>query len=158
MKKPLLASLLLIFYAFPYQSGQTRLSEVEVFQAFGQLDRERDLLLAVARLEQHEVRHQLQEAAGLEQRGGGDAAHGEFLRPIQEIAAADGGLSTVMSVNNSPDCAALLAYGSAEQKERWLKPLARGEMLGAFCLTEPQAGSDLNLLTARAEPVARHAP
>jgi hypothetical protein len=56
-----------------------------------------------------------------------------------------------MSVNNSPDCAALLAYGSAEQKEKWLKPLARGEILGAFCLTEPQAGSDASNLRTRAE-------
>jgi alkylation response protein AidB-like acyl-CoA dehydrogenase len=70
---------------------------------------------------------------------------------LEEIAAADGGLSTVMSVNNSPDCAALLAYGSPEQKERWLKPLARGEVLGAFCLTEPQAGSDASNLRTRAE-------
>src|SRR4030081_1038628 len=56
-----------------------------------------------------------------------------------------------MSVNNSPDCAALLAYGSPEQKERWLKPLAKGEILGAFCLTEPQAGSDASNLKTRAE-------
>ena len=56
-----------------------------------------------------------------------------------------------MSVNNSPDCAALLAYGSPEQKERWLKPLAKGEVLGAFCLTEPQAGSDASNLRTRAE-------
>jgi len=68
-----------------------------------------------------------------------------------QIAAADGGLSTVMSVNNSPDCAALLAYGSPEQKERWLKPLAKGEVLGAFCLTEPHAGSDASNLKTRAE-------
>jgi alkylation response protein AidB-like acyl-CoA dehydrogenase len=70
---------------------------------------------------------------------------------LEEIAAADGGLSTVMGVNNSPDCAALFAYGSTEQKERWLKPLARGEILGAFCLTEPQAGSDASNLRTRAE-------
>src|SRR4029453_11090471 len=69
----------------------------------------------------------------------------------ERIAAADGGLSTVMSVNTSPDCAALLAYGSAEQKEKWLKPLAKGEILGAFCLTEPQAGSDASNLRTRAE-------
>src|SRR5262249_60857175 len=73
-----------------------------------------------------------------------------YVLALEEIAAADGGLSTVMSVNNSPDCAALLAYGSTEQKERWLKPLARGEILGAFCLTEPQAGSDASNLRTRA--------
>src|SRR6478735_6825825 len=74
-----------------------------------------------------------------------------YVIALEEIAAADGGLSTVMSVNNSPDCAALLAYGSTEQKQRWLKPLARGEVLGAFCLTEPQAGSDASNLKTRAE-------
>jgi len=73
-----------------------------------------------------------------------------YVLALEEIAAADGGLSTVMSVNNSPDCAALLAYGSSEQKEKWLKPLARGEILGAFCLTEPQAGSDASNLRTRA--------
>ena len=65
--------------------------------------------------------------------GGAGADMVAYVLALEEIAAADGGLSTVMSVNNSPDCAALLAYGSAEQKERWLKPLARGEILGAFC-------------------------
>jgi butyryl-CoA dehydrogenase len=82
--------------------------------------------------------------------GGAEAGMVAYVLALEEIAAADGGLSTVMSVNNSPDCAALLAYGSAEQKEQWLKPLARGEMLGAFCLTEPQAGSDASNLKTRA--------
>lgn len=83
--------------------------------------------------------------------GGAGADMVSYVVALEEIAAADGGLSTVMSVNNSPDCAALLAYGSAEQKDRWLKPLARGEILGAFCLTEPQAGSDASNLRTRAE-------
>ena len=83
--------------------------------------------------------------------GGAGAGMISYVLALEEIAAADGGLSTVMSVNNSPDCAALLAYGSTEQKEKWLKPLARGEMLGAFCLTEPQAGSDASNLKMRAE-------
>src|SRR6266851_9198650 len=83
--------------------------------------------------------------------GGSGADMVSYVVALEEIAAADGGLSTVMSVNNSPDCAALLAYGSPEQKERWLKPLARGEVLGAFCLTEPQAGSDASNLKTRAE-------
>ena len=55
-----------------------------------------------------------------------------------------------MSVNNSPVCAALLRYGTPAQKERYLKPLARGEWIGAFCLTEPQAGSDASALKTRA--------
>jgi alkylation response protein AidB-like acyl-CoA dehydrogenase len=82
--------------------------------------------------------------------GGAGADMVSYVLALEEIAAADGGLSTVMSVNNSPDCAALLSYGSDEQKEKWLKPLARGEMLGAFCLTEPQAGSDASNLKTRA--------
>jgi butyryl-CoA dehydrogenase len=83
--------------------------------------------------------------------GGAGATMVSYVLALEEIAAADGGLSTVMSVNNSPDCAALLAYGSPEQKEKWLKPLAKGAILGAFCLTEPQAGSDASNLRTRAE-------
>ncbi|HEY4166171.1 MAG TPA: acyl-CoA dehydrogenase family protein [Reyranella sp.] len=82
--------------------------------------------------------------------GGAGADMVSYVLALEEIAAADGGLSTVMSVNNSPDCAALLTYGSAEQKEKWLKPLAKGEILGAFCLTEPHAGSDASNLKTRA--------
>jgi alkylation response protein AidB-like acyl-CoA dehydrogenase len=82
--------------------------------------------------------------------GGAGADMTSYVLALEEIAAADGGLSTVMSVNNSPDCAALLTYGSPEQKEKWLKPLARGEILGAFCLTEPHAGSDASNLKTRA--------
>ncbi|MBA4177316.1 MAG: acyl-CoA dehydrogenase [Leptothrix sp. (in: Bacteria)] len=61
---------------------------------------------------------------------------------LEEIAAGDGATSTVVSVNNCPVCSILMAYGNAEQNERFLKPLARGEMLGAFCLTEPHVGSE----------------
>ena len=82
--------------------------------------------------------------------GGAGADMVSYVLALEEIAAADGGLSTVMSVNNSPDCAALLTYGSTEQKEKWLKPLAKGEILGAFCLTEPHAGSDASNLKTRA--------
>ena len=61
---------------------------------------------------------------------------------IEEIAAGDGGTSTIISVNNCPVCSIGMASASAAQQERFLRPLARGEMLGAFCLTEPHAGSD----------------
>ena len=61
---------------------------------------------------------------------------------LEEIAAGDGATSTIVSVNNCPVCSILMAWGSEAQKERWLKPLARGEMLGAFCLTEPHVGSE----------------
>ncbi|HEY9108089.1 MAG TPA: acyl-CoA dehydrogenase family protein [Roseateles sp.] len=61
---------------------------------------------------------------------------------LEEIAAGDGGTSTVVSVNNCPVCSILMGFGNAEQKARFLKPLARGDMLGAFCLTEPHVGSE----------------
>jgi len=61
---------------------------------------------------------------------------------LEEIAAGDGGTSTVVSVNNCPVCSILMGFANAGQKERFLKPLARGDMLGAFCLTEPHVGSE----------------
>jgi alkylation response protein AidB-like acyl-CoA dehydrogenase len=70
---------------------------------------------------------------------------------IEEIAAGDGGTSTIISVNNCPVCSIGMAFANDAQKERWLKPLASGQMLGAFALSEPQAGSDASALhtTAR---------
>ncbi|NCW02608.1 MAG: acyl-CoA dehydrogenase, partial [Betaproteobacteria bacterium] len=61
---------------------------------------------------------------------------------LEEIAAGDGATSTIISVNNCPVCSILLAWGNPEQQSQWLKPLASGLMLGAFCLTEPHVGSD----------------
>ncbi|MBT9502547.1 MAG: acyl-CoA dehydrogenase family protein [Burkholderiaceae bacterium] len=61
---------------------------------------------------------------------------------LEEIAAGDGATSTVVSVNNCPVCSILMAWGNEDQKARFLKPLARGDMLGAFCLTEPHVGSE----------------
>ncbi len=69
---------------------------------------------------------------------------------IEEIAAGDGATSTVVSVNNCPVCSILLAWGSEAQKRQWLVPLARGEMLGAFCLTEPHVGSQADGLRTTA--------
>jgi hypothetical protein len=69
---------------------------------------------------------------------------------LEEIAAGDGATSTVVSVNNCPVCSILMAWASEAQKERWLKPLARGEMLGAFCLTEPHVGSQADGLKTTA--------
>jgi alkylation response protein AidB-like acyl-CoA dehydrogenase len=60
---------------------------------------------------------------------------------LEEIAAGDGATSTVVSVNNCPVCSILMAWANDAQKDQWLKPLARGDMLGAFCLTEPHVGS-----------------
>ena len=75
---------------------------------------------------------------------------------LEEIAAGDGGTSTAISVNNCPVCSILLAYGDEQQKRDWLTPLARGEMLGAFCLTEPQAGSDASALRTSAVREGEH--
>ncbi len=61
---------------------------------------------------------------------------------LEEIAAGDGATSTIVSVNNCPVCSILMAYANAEQQARFLMPLARGQMLGAFCLTEPHVGSE----------------
>ncbi|MBN9427611.1 MAG: acyl-CoA dehydrogenase family protein [Burkholderiales bacterium] len=69
---------------------------------------------------------------------------------LEEIAAGDGATSTIISVNNCPVCSILLAWGNEAQKEQWLRPLAAGRMLGAFCLTEPQVGSDASALRTRA--------
>jgi len=61
---------------------------------------------------------------------------------LEEVAAGDGATSTIVSVNNCPVCSILMAFGNADQQQRFLLPLARGEMLGAFCLTEPHVGSE----------------
>jgi alkylation response protein AidB-like acyl-CoA dehydrogenase len=75
---------------------------------------------------------------------------------LEEIAAGDGATSTVVSVNNCPVCSILMAFGNAAQKERFLKPLARGEMLGAFCLTEPHVGSEAGGLKTTARRDGDH--
>jgi butyryl-CoA dehydrogenase len=77
-----------------------------------------------------------------EEWGGSGSGYLAFVLAIEEIAAADGALSTIMSVHNSLATTILLKYGTAEQKETWLRPLSRGKAIGAFALSEPQAGSD----------------
>jgi butyryl-CoA dehydrogenase len=69
---------------------------------------------------------------------------------LEEIAAGDGATSTVVSVNNCPVCSILMSFGSEAQKQQYLVPLARGEMLGAFALTEPHVGSDASALRTTA--------
>ncbi len=76
-----------------------------------------------------------------------------YALALIEIAAGDGAVSTIMSVNNAPVCAILQASASDMLKEKYLKPLAGGQMIGAFALTEPQAGSDAASLQARAKRV-----
>ncbi len=85
-----------------------------------------------------------------EEWGGAGADYVSYVLALGEIAAGDGGVSTIMSVNNSPVGAAILDYGTDTQKERFLKPLARGEIISAFALSEPQAGSDAANIKTRA--------
>jgi len=87
-----------------------------------------------------------------EKYGGAGADHVSYALAMEEIAVGDLGTSTGMSVNNSLVCAGLQAFASEEQKERFLKPLASGGKLGAFCLTEPHTGSDASALRTRAMP------
>jgi butyryl-CoA dehydrogenase len=75
---------------------------------------------------------------------------------LEEIAAGDGATSTIVSVQNSLACGITQKYGSDAQKETWLKPLARGEKLGCFCLTEPHTGSDAAAITTRADRDGDH--
>ncbi|MEA2861618.1 MAG: hypothetical protein QOC72_3657 [Methylobacteriaceae bacterium] len=82
--------------------------------------------------------------------GGSDTGQIAYAMAIEEIAAGDGACSTIMSVHNSVGCAPIHKYGTDEQKERYLKPLASGQWLGAFALTEPQAGSDASNIRMRA--------
>jgi butyryl-CoA dehydrogenase len=69
---------------------------------------------------------------------------------LEEIAAGDGATSTIISVNNCPVCSILMAWASEAQKQQYLTSLARGETLGAFCLTEPHVGSEAAGLTTSA--------
>jgi butyryl-CoA dehydrogenase len=74
-----------------------------------------------------------------------------YALALEEIAAGDGAVSTIMSGHNSVGCMPLVAYGSPAQKEKYLRPMARGEFLSAFCLSEPQSGSDAGAIRTRAE-------
>jgi butyryl-CoA dehydrogenase len=69
---------------------------------------------------------------------------------LEEIAAGDAACATIMSGHNSVGCMPIAMFGTIEQKERFLRPMAQGKMLSAFCLTEPQGGSDAGAMTARA--------
>lgn len=81
---------------------------------------------------------------------GAGADYVSYAVALIEVAAGDGAVSTVMSVHNAPFNAILQRFGSPEQKEAVLRPAARGEFIGAFALTEPQAGSDASAISATA--------
>lgn len=85
-----------------------------------------------------------------EEWGGSGAGSIALAIAVEEIAAADASCSTILSVNNSIACMPIYQYGTPEQKEQFLKPLASGQKLGCFCLTEPGAGSDAGALQTKA--------
>jgi butyryl-CoA dehydrogenase len=82
--------------------------------------------------------------------GGAGLDYVSLALALEEIAAGDGATSTILSVQNSLVCRPILAFGDDAQKERYLKPLASGEKLGCFCLSEPHVGSDAAAITTRA--------
>ncbi|XYJ10538.1 acyl-CoA dehydrogenase family protein [Telluria sp. B2] len=82
--------------------------------------------------------------------GGAGLDYVSLALVLEEIAAGDGGTSTIISVNNCPVCSIAMMYANEAQKERWLRPLAQGELLGAFALTEPHTGSDASALRTTA--------
>jgi alkylation response protein AidB-like acyl-CoA dehydrogenase len=83
--------------------------------------------------------------------GGAGTDYVAYALALEEIAAGDGASSTVMSGHNSVGCMPILNYGTDAQKERYLRPLASGDKLCAFCLTEPHSGSDASALKSKAE-------
>jgi alkylation response protein AidB-like acyl-CoA dehydrogenase len=74
--------------------------------------------------------------------GGGGMDTVSYILAMEEICKVDASCGVVMSVNNSLVCWGLEKYGTEEQKQKYLVPLAKGEVIGAFCLSEPEAGSD----------------
>ncbi len=108
--------------------------------------------------EHHFPREQLQGLAALgcygvavpAEWGGAGLDYLSLALILEEIAAGDGATSTIVSVNNCPVCSILMAWASDAQKDRWLRPLAEGRMLGAFCLTEPHVGSQADGLKTMA--------
>jgi alkylation response protein AidB-like acyl-CoA dehydrogenase len=108
--------------------------------------------------EHHFPKEELQELAALgafgvavpEHLGGAGLDYVSLALVLEEIAAGDGGTSTIISVNNCPVCSIAMMYANDAQKEQWLRPLAQGKMLGAFALTEPHTGSDASALRTTA--------
>jgi butyryl-CoA dehydrogenase len=106
----------------------------------------------------HFPKQELQELAALgafgvavpEHLGGAGLDYVSLALVLEEIAAGDGGTSTIISVNNCPVCSIAMMYANDAQKEQWLRPLAQGKMLGAFALTEPHTGSDASALRTTA--------
>lgn len=88
--------------------------------------------------------------------GGAEMDHLAYVLALIEIAKADASVSTILSVHNSVASLPILYYGTEQQKQTYLIPLAKGEQLGAFCLSEPEAGSDPKAMRCRAEKQSDH--
>ena len=82
--------------------------------------------------------------------GGSEIPYATYAQVVEEIAAGDGSVSTLVSVHNAPTCEILEKFGTAAQKERWLRPMATGKAVGSFGLTESGAGSDASGVRTRA--------
>ena len=88
--------------------------------------------------------------------GGGGMDAISYVLAMEEISKIDASASVVMSVNNSLVCWGLEAFGTEEQKQKYLTKLATGEIIGAFCLSEPEAGSDATSQKTTAEDMGDH--
>lgn len=82
--------------------------------------------------------------------GGSEIPYETYAQVVEELAAGDGSVSTLVSVHNAPTCEILEKFGSPEQKERWLRPMASGQAVASFALTESGAGSDASGIRTRA--------
>ena len=88
--------------------------------------------------------------------GGGGMDALSYVIAMEELSKIDASASVIMSVNNSLYCWGLEAFGTDEQKEKYLKPVASGQVSGAFCLSEPEAGSDATSQRTTAEDKGDH--
>src|ERR1700746_361685 len=87
-----------------------------------------------------------------EEHGGAGADFLSYVLVLEELSRADAGVGVTVAVHTSAATLPILAFGTDEQRSRFVPPLARGEHLGAFALTEPESGSDAGALRTRAEP------
>src|SRR3954468_4496064 len=87
-----------------------------------------------------------------EEYGGAGADFVSYILVLEELSRADAGVGVTVAVHTSAATLPILAFGTEEQRARFVPPLARGEVIGAFALTEPGAGSDAGSLVTHAEP------
>src|SRR4051794_6857441 len=124
-------------------------ADAEIRPAAGEWDREhrfpRELFGKIAELG-------LMGACVPEEYGGAGVDFLSYILVLEELSRADAGVGVTVAVHTSAVTLPLLTYGTDEQKSRFVPPLARGEHLGAFALTEPEAGSDAGAIRTVAEP------